>query len=71
MTKPRRRKASFLNLGEFNKEFNGWILNKNGICSPEGEVFDVPRLRYFHWQGQILSILRYRMNRPEQYKLFD
>ncbi len=71
MPRKRKHKRKFLQLGEFNEEFDGWTLSEKGIESPEGELFDVGRLRYFHWQGQILSVLRYRMNRPEQYKLFN
>ncbi len=66
----RRKRKKFLKLGVFNEEFEGWILTEKGICSPEGEVFDVPRLRYFHWQSQILARLRYKMRAPIQGELF-
>ncbi len=66
----RKRKQKFLRLGDFNEEFNGWILSNKGIESPEGELFNVGRLRYLHWQGQILARLRYKMNAPFQGELF-
>ncbi len=62
----RRKKPKFLKLGDFNKDFEGWILNDKGIFSPEGDIFDVPRLRYFHWQGQLFDRFRYKMRAPIQ-----
>ncbi len=71
MTKPRRRKAQqYIKLGEISEQFEGWIIDRHGLKSPEGELFKESDLRFYHWQGQILSVLRYRINRPEQYSLF-
>ena len=65
-----RKNPRYQKLGDSFKLWDGWIIDEKGIHSPEGESFDPKRLTYFHWQHQIMSILRHRVNHPEQFNLF-
>ncbi|MES9961685.1 MAG: DUF3653 domain-containing protein [Sedimenticola sp.] len=67
---PRKRKSQQIDLAEYGDQWEGWVLNRNGLFSPEGEKFDTQRLRWFHWQSQLYSALRERLSKPEQYPLF-
>ncbi len=68
--KNKKKPPVFHRLGELSPQFEGWIIDHKGIHSPEGELFDEARLRYFHWQWQIMGVLRHRINHPEQFNLF-
>lgn len=61
----------YVHLGTFFPEWDGWILDRNGLNSPERGIYTPNQLHYYHWQGQILSVLRHHMNTPEQRDLFD
>ena len=65
-----RKRKRYFKLGDISPQFEGWIIDQHGLKSPEGELFKESDIRYFHWQGQILARMRYRMNTPQQYTLF-
>lgn len=62
---------AFIKLGDINPDFDGWVLDRGGLHSPEQQTYQPSQLYYYHWQGQLLSVLRYRLNHPEQFDLFD
>lgn len=64
-----QKKRSHLKLGRYYPMFDGWIIDKHGLKSPEGDLYTPNILAEWHWRLQLMSVLRHRMNNPYQMHL--
>jgi len=54
-----------------NWQAEGWQWTPRGeLASPEGNVYTPGDMQALHWRLQICAVIRYRLNRPEQFTLF-
>lgn len=47
----------------------GWTLNKDALYSPEGIRWTPADLQRWHWEKQLLAILKRQQSQPSQYVL--
>lgn len=54
---------------ELPAPFAGWVANRNGLFSPEGQLYQPGDLRELHWLRQINADLRRQLREPQQFRL--